>query len=106
MKHEQRLTTTVNGLLTNQCQHHAAGDVSDENYDQRRDYGERDTPLRVRRLLTGGGYYVEAYEGVETRRRAGENLRQGVKRFNFPSNGGASSSSIFRWQRRKNAFIG
>lgn len=69
-------TSIVNSLLTNQCQHHAAGDVSDENYDQRRDYGERDTPLRVRRLLTGGGYYVEAYEGVKTRRRAGENLTE------------------------------
>lgn len=65
---------SFNGLLTNQCQDHAAGDVSDENYDQRRDYGEGDTPLRIRRLLAGRGYYVEANEGVETRRRAGENL--------------------------------
>jgi len=71
-------TTTVGRpfpfLLTNQRQHHAAGDVSNKNYDQRRDYGEGDAPLRIRRLLAGGGYYVEAYEGVETRRRAGENL--------------------------------
>lgn len=65
-----------NGLLTNQCQDYAAGDVSDENYDQRRDYGEGDTPLWIRRFLTGGGYYVEANEGIETRRRAGENLRR------------------------------
>lgn len=63
-----------NDLLTNQCQDHAAGDISDENYDQRRDYSEGNTPLRIRRLLAGGGYYVEANEGVETRCRAGENL--------------------------------
>lgn len=79
MKHEQRLTTIVNGLLTNQCQHHAAGDVSDENYDQRRDYSERDTPFRVRRLLASGGYYVKAYEGVKTCCRASENLREDKK---------------------------
>lgn len=62
------------GLLTDQRQDHAAGDVSDENYDQRRDDGEGDTSLRIRRLLAGGGYYIEADEGVETHRRAGENL--------------------------------
>jgi len=63
-----------NDLLTNQCQDHAAGNVSDENYDQRGDYGEGDTPLRICRLLAGGGYYVEANESVETRRSTGENL--------------------------------
>ena len=33
------------------------------------------------RFLTGRGYYVKAYEGVETRRRAGENLTEQKKKY-------------------------
>lgn len=95
-------------LLTNQCQDHAAGNVSDENYDQWRDYGEGDTPLRIRRLLAGGSYYVEADEGVETRRRAGENLA-GEERersgFSSVSNGIAIGSPKCERERETGAKI-
>lgn len=70
---------SFNSPLTNQCQYHAAGNVSNENYDQWWDYGEWDALLRIRRFLTGSGYYVKAYEGVKTRRRAGENLTEEKK---------------------------
>jgi len=64
----------LDSLRTDQRQHHAAGDVSDEDDDQRRDYGERDALLWIRRLLASGGNYIEADEGVEARRGAGEYL--------------------------------
>lgn len=78
---------------TDQRQHHAAGDVSDEDDDQRRDYGERDAPLRIRRLLAGGGDYVETDEGVEARRRAGEHLMEMRDRSSVIESYGVSRST-------------
>lgn len=63
-------------IHTDQRQHHAAGDISDEYYDQRGDYCEGDAPLWVCRLFAGGCYYVEADERVKTRRCTGEHLQQ------------------------------